>query len=96
MVRVLACRNANVIQNGIRLKKSGMSLLGYFLWLGAAGRPLLISITGYFLPAASGYFLLISMSSHPGLVEVDKEVDKEKDKEVDREADQVTKKLDEH
>ena len=31
VLRVLACGNANVIQNGIRLKKSGMRLLGYFL-----------------------------------------------------------------
>ena len=42
--RTLACVNANVIQNGIRLKKSGMSPLGYFLCLQADGRARQISI----------------------------------------------------
>ena len=60
--RTLACVNANVIQNGIRLKKSGMSPLGYFLCLQADRRARQISIvrphwlfcpTGYF--ASSGY-----------------------------------------
>ena len=44
MKRTLACVNANVIQNGIRLKKSGMSPLGYFLCLEADGRARQISI----------------------------------------------------
>ena len=58
--RTLACVNANVIQNGIRLKKSGMSPLGYFLCLQADGRARQISIVrppvailpsgGYFAP----------------------------------------------
>ena len=57
MKRTLACVNANVIQNGIRLKKSGMSPLGYFLCLEADRRARQISIVRpHWLFCPSGYF----------------------------------------